>query len=227
MRSVKIFAVVILTTLSSVGVHAAAVSRVVLSNLGSNGLTDTSQNDLNGTTATTLFATGFTTGSVAQTLDSVRLVVASDDSVKTVSLYSSTALPDAVPVSSIATSLGLTVSAKGMYNFLFAGESLAANTTYWIVPGAGLNWYRAMNTLGDIDPTVQNSSGFTFAGVRRSQNSGVDWTVRTQRYTVSIFTTDVTAPPPPPPPPDVIPEPALTTMMCFGGIALIRRRLKK
>lgn len=213
----KFFKIVVFAAMAMVS-SVSAQAAVVLSNMGANGLTDTSGTLSTDITTGGLLASGFTTGSVAQQLDWVSLVVLNNGSAtKTVALYSNNGA--GAPGSSLATSTATTVgSTKGVYTFNFSGNSLTANTQYWILPETGLKWYRGFS---DADPTAQNGSGFTFAGVRRSQDSGGTWAVRSQRYNISVSSSDV------PPPPSAIPEPALTSLLCFGGIALIRRRMKK
>jgi hypothetical protein len=217
MKLFKIVVFAALAMVSSVSVQAA----VVMSNMGAGGLDDTSSNLASDITNSTRFATGFTTGSVAQTLDWVSLVVFNNDSgSKSVSLFSNSA---GSPGVSLATSTGTAVNGKGVYTFNFGpGTNLAANTSYWILPEVGLKWYRATS---DADPTAQNSSGFIYAGAdKRSQDSGATWDDRTQNYTISVSSTDDVGPPPPP---AAVPEPALTSLLCLSGIALIRRRMNK
>ncbi len=212
----KLFKIVVFAAMAMVS-SVSAQAAVVSSNMGANGLTDTSGTLSSDITSGALFASGFTTGSVAQQLDWVSLVVANvGRETKTVALFSDNGA--GAPGSSLGTSTATTVGSKGVYTFNFSGNSLVANTQYWILPETGLKWYREAN---EAAPTAQNGSGFTFAGVRRSTDSGATWAIRTQRYNISVSSSDV------PPPPPAVPEPALTSLLCFGGIALIRRRMKK
>ncbi len=215
MKLFKIVVFAALTMVSGVSLQAA----VVLSNMGANGLTDTSSASGSDLTTSLLFAAGFTTGSVDQQLDRVSLVVSGTGS-KSVRLYSNTGTGvSAVPGSLLSSSVTTTISAtKSVQSFDFTGVTLTANTKYWVLPDTGMKWFR---TVSDLSPTPQNGSGFTFDGMRRSTNNQVSWTSPAQRYTISVSSGDV------PPPPPAIPEPALTSLLCFGGIALIRRRMKK
>ena len=209
MKLFKILAIAAMAIASSVSAQAG----VVLSNMGSNGLTDTS-GFLNGDVLLdTRLASGFTTGSVAQKLDWVSLVGFNNDATqKTVAIFSDNA---GKPGTVFATSALRNVGLKDVYQFDFTGVTLAANTKYWVLPQVGLSWYRETN---DAAPTEQNSSGFTYSGVLRSINSGSSWSTRSDNYTLAISTSDV---------PAAVPEPALTSLLCLSGIALIRRRMKK
>ena len=209
MKLFKILAIAAMAMVSS----ACAQAGVVLSNMGSNGLTDTS-GFLNGDVLLdTRLASGFTTGSVAQKLDWVSLVGFNNDvTQKTVAIFSDNA---GNPGTVFATSAVRNVGTKDVYKFDFTGVTLAANTKYWVLPQVGLSWYRETN---DAAPTEQNSSGFTYSGVLRSIDSGSSWSTRSDNYTLAISTSDV---------PAAVPEPALTSLLCLSGIALIRRRMKK
>jgi len=207
----RIFAIAALAMVSSSSVQAA----VVLSNMGPNGVTDTS--DITNTVITNdaLLAAGFKTGSVAQQLDWVSLVAKSaNPGTKFVQIFSNNA---GNPGSSIASSAGTSVGGKNVYQFNFSGVTLAANTTYWVLPQSGLDWYvEAANAA----PTAQNGSGFTYQGSRYTEEG--DWFASGFNYTLGVSTTSDE-----PPPPGPVPEPALTSLLCLSGIALIRRRMKK
>jgi hypothetical protein len=217
MKLFKIVVFAALAMVSSVSVQAA----VVLSNLGANGLTDNSGDLSTGILSSNLIAAGFTTGSVAQTLDSVSLVVSNTGGNKAVSLFSDIG---GSPGGSLVASASTAVSNKGVYTFNFAGYSLSASTRYWILPEAGMTWYRVGIPVLDNPATEQNGSGFLYNGVKRSTDSGASWIDRTQNYTISVSSTDDVGPPPPP---AAVPEPALTSLLCLSGIALIRRRMNK
>lgn len=219
MKLFKVVMIVSFAVASSFSAQGATISRVVLSNMGSNGLTDTTGSFADTITAAAPIASGFITGSVAQKLDSISLVVDTQAlTSKTVSLYSDNG---GFPGTFINASTPTAVTSKNVYMFSFVNQTLAANTKFWVLPDAGLAWYRTSPTTS---PAEQNGSGFVHAGDLTSANSGESWTTNTRKHAISIFSSDDVGPPPPP---DVIPEPALTTMLCFGGIALIRRRLKK
>jgi hypothetical protein len=207
----RIFAIAALAMASSASVQAA----VVLSNMGSSGLDNTSGTVNVDIIDSGLIASGFETGSVAQQLDWVSIVAENNNpGTMSVQIFSNNA---GNPGSSIATSTGTTVGSKNVYQFNFSGVTLTANTTYWVLPQSGLKWY-VENT--NTAPTAQNGSGFTYEGTRYTEEG--DWYTSGFNYTIAVSTTSDGPPPPAP-----IPEPALTSLLCLSGIALIRRRMKK
>jgi hypothetical protein len=210
MKLFRIFAIAALAMVSSVSAQAG----VVLSNMGAAGTTNTSTNTNTDILASDLLAAGFTTGSTDQILEWVALWTFNNDapSNKTVSIFSDTA---GSPGASVGTSTATNVpGTKGRYQFDFSGVTLTANTKYWVLPEEGLSWYTVQ---GNAAPTAVNGSGFSFDGMRDSFNSGTSWGPLAVNYTLAISTKDVPA----------VPEPALTSLLCLSGIALIRRRMKK
>jgi hypothetical protein len=206
MKLFKILAFAALAMVSTISAQAG----VVYSNMGADGLTDTSSvfNDNADVTSGNLIASGFTTGSGARRLGQVSLVIQALGSPgnKTVSIFSDNG---GSPGSSLFTSNSVFVNGKGVYSFGFADTTvLAANTSYWVLPDTNLTW--AINDDSDV-PTAINGSGYTFLAAKSSINGGSTWSNTDGAFTLSLN----------------VPEPALTSLLCFGGIALIRRRMKK
>lgn len=204
MKLFRIFAIAAMAMLSAVGAQAGVV---IYSNMGADGLTDTSSNDASDITSGSLIASGFTTGSTEKSLGLVSLVgQALNPGNKTVAIFLDNG---GSPGSSYVVSNSTSVSGKGVYTFGFASPIvLAANTKYWILPEPGLTWF--LNDDGDV-PTAQNASGYTFFAAKNSTNGGSTWSTTDSTFTLSL----------------AVPEPALSSLLCFGGIALIRRRMKK
>ena len=189
-----------------------AQAGVVLSNMGANGLTDTSSATNTDILNNNWLAAVFTTGASAQQLDWVSIVGFNNDvGSKTVAIYSDNA---GSPGTLVATSSGTTVTTKNVYQFNFSGTNLTASTSYWVLPEVGLSWYIES---ANAAPTAQNASGFSYLGVKTSIDSGSSWNTSPFNYTLGVSTSDV--------PP--VPEPALTSLVCLGGIAFMRRRMKK
>jgi hypothetical protein len=188
-----------------------AQAGVVLSNMGANGLTDTSGPTNTDILASNWLASGFTTGADALKLDWVSIVGFNNDvGSKTVAIYSDNA---GSPGTLVATSSGTTVTSKDVYQFNFSGTNLAASTSYWVLPQVGLSWYIES---ANAAPTAQNASGFSYLGVKTSTDSGSSWNTSVFNYTVGISAS-----------PAAVPEPAITSLVCVGGIAFMRRRMKK
>jgi hypothetical protein len=212
MKLFKILAIAAMAMVSSVSAQAG----VVLSNMGATGTDNTSTNTNTDIVANDRIAAGFTTGSTDQILDWVALWTFNNDSdiTRTVSIFSDAA---GSPGTVFGTSTATTVpGTKGRYQFDFSGVTLAANTKYWVLPAVDLAWYTVQ---GGAAPTAQNGSGFSFDGMKETFNGGTSWNPLATNYTLAISTSDV--------PPAAIPEPALTSLLCLSGIALIRRRMKK
>lgn len=207
MKLFKILAIAAMAMVSS----ASAQAGVALSNMGAAGTSNTSTNSNTDILPSEFLAAGFTTGSTDQILDWVALWTFNNDpSVnRTVSIFSDAA---GSPGTSFGTSTATNVpGVKGRYQFDFSGVTLTANTKYWVLPAAGLSWYEVQ---GNAAPTAQNGSGFSYDGMKESYDTGATWSPLTKNFTLAISTSEV-------------PEPALTSLLCLSGIALIRRRMKK
>jgi len=211
----RIFAIAATAMLISSSVQAG----VVLSNiLDRNDISETNTNQ----TATARNAMGFTVGPIDLDLKKVSLALLRAESPAaintTVSLYSN----NAGSAGSIIATSGVTPVSdsnpdsvnKNAYDFLFTGVTLLAGQTYFISPDLGvgqLKWY--LSDLGS--PVDVGGSGFSFFGASRiNAGSAGQWiTGGNTAYTMEL---DV-----------IVPEPAITSLLCFSGIALIRRRMKK
>jgi len=221
MKLFKILAIAALAMVSS----ASAQAGVVLSNMGSSG-TDTTDVSTTNTiqTASVRNSAGFTTGAVGFDLSGFNAIL--DSSINptavnvTFAVYSNNG---GVPGTKIAETASQTVAAKQNYSFSFSGPvSLSASTTYWAVieTGVSSSWY-AMNTVAG-DPVAQNSSGFSFVNYKQTNSfdSTRNWGgTDANRYAFAVLGTNQNS--------AVVPEPALTSLLCLGGVALIRRRMKK
>ncbi|MCY3006521.1 MAG: hypothetical protein NTV29_11170 [Planctomycetota bacterium] len=85
MKLFRVFAIAAMAFASSVSAQAGVV---LLSNMGANGLTDTSLSEAADVTSNSLIASGFETGSAVKTLASVSLVAQGTSfGDKTVSIY--------------------------------------------------------------------------------------------------------------------------------------------
>lgn len=219
----KLFGIFAIVALAMISGASAQPGVVVLSNMGADGLTAPGPGPgsaLN--TSSTRYAAGFKTGTAIFSLSgfaayleksnveasSVSFAVYSDSSGSPGSMIGS-----ATPVN--------TVGSLGAVRFNFsAAISLVVGTKYWAVlesSTADVTW---RNTTNLVDPSVRNSSGFTFEGFKRSENfnSSKTWIGSDQPHLgFSVFGTTGGG---------EVPEPALTSLLCLGGVALIRRRMK-
>lgn len=186
---------------------AIAKADVVFGNLGNSGtgnLSATTTDILqSATTAGQVsgLAQGFKTGTSSDflTLESVVLGLFSEVGNRTVSLYSSVA---GVPGTLLATSSPVTVTAQDRYTFGFPSVSLAADTSYWIVPDADVSWYFAVGGAFDI-PAGRNASGYSYVGTAQKtfESSNVWVGGAAPGYSISI---------------NAVPEPATYTMAAAG-----------
>jgi len=220
MKLFKILAIAVLAMVTC----ASAQAGVVLSNLGPTGTNASlvSNTSTNQSSSSRNF-TGFTVGSSAQTLQSINVGLFQIDPPAAVSttleLYSSVG---GLPGSLIATSAPTLVSdsnpnggTKSLFNFTFGANTLNANTSYWVgvtTGTSGLSWYSPTSLA---QPSAVGGSGFVSLGTALSDSSGPR--IEGPALTFALFTSD----------PAPVPEPALTSLLCLSGIALIRRRMKK
>jgi hypothetical protein len=231
MKLFKILAIAALAMVSS----ASAQAGVTLSNLDASGgvtTTSTAQTSLVRTAA------GFRTNStVASTVESFSAWLEAPTST---AINTGFSIYDAVydsgvdgyrPGSTvIASSATQNVDTKGSYTFSFSPSvQLTANTRYFIVAtdgtSNGVSWFTMQNSSsGAVLPSARNSSGYAFIGYRQTGDFNVaspDWLSAAPQANGYSFELTGT------PSVDPVPEPALTSLLCLGGVALIRRRMKK
>jgi hypothetical protein len=214
----KILAIAALAMVSS----ASAQAGVALSNMGLDGMTYSNFDESQNQDANRRTAVGFTVGTSDFAVTKISAGLFASSVSQTMAIYSNVA---GKPGSIVSTSLSTTVGTDDVYSFSFVGQSgnvLTAGQTYWAVldtVGAGSSWYE---TTPNLAPSDVNSLGLlTYVGDLRSTNFGTTrtWANSPESRTFSISGTAV--------PPAAIPEPALTSLLCLSGIALIRRRMKK
>jgi hypothetical protein len=212
-------ATALIAALVGYGSGSPVHAEVVFGNLGPNGtaLLSDSGSDFGPSAASLkVLAQGFTTGtdSAFLTMQSISLGAFYDNVTTqnfTVALYSNGGGNN--PGSLIATSNATPVGAKGTYSFSFTPVTLAASTSYWVVPQFDADWFWYLND-DETQPIAQNSSGFGYLGTRRSNGTiAGTWSNTSQPYTVSIT---------------AVPEPSTyalaATALGLCGIAAARRR---
>ena len=226
MKLFKILAIAAMAMVSSACAQAGVV--VALSNLGPNGLDvskvgSQSQNQ----TSSARTAVGFTTTNPFK-VDSISagMFGATFPSVVN-SRFGIFSNISGVPGALITESALVEVGEDGIYTFSFSGSSntLLSAGSYWALPtvfGGGLAWYRTpgFEFPGTIptDPNAPgNPSGLSYVSTKTTINSGSSWNNDAAR--TFAIRGEVN--------PATVPEPALTSLLCLSGIALIRRRMKK
>ena len=219
MKLFRIFAIAAMAMLAG----ASAQAGVVLSNISNRAdisATNTNQNTGNRN------AMGFTVGPTNVSLDKITLalfqIAPGQEINTTVDLYDNNGgNPGNVLASSAQTGVSDSNPAGGpkkAFDFVFSGVTLTANTTYFVSPnlgGGSLSWYQS--DFGN--PVAVGGSGFTFFGTARNTTaSGGLWVPGGAVHSLEVSVKAEGG---------AVPEPALTSLLCFGGIALIRRRMKK
>lgn len=232
----KLFRTLAIAVLAMVSGASAQAGVVALSNMGELGTGSYQTGDAADQTATSRTAVGFRTGGDSFQLEKIAGVLYGTDtgSVNVVmSVYEdnggtagSAGIPGNLVASSVLTLVG---NGPSVYNFSFTGQpgsTLSANTNYFAmlstVNGA-LTWYAADTGGGPgggyiTDPIAYNASGFMYNGAKRTTNSLANFSGQGTDRLIAIFGTTG---------PAAVPEPALTSLLCLGGVALIRRRMKK
>jgi len=222
MKLFRIFAIAALAMVSSVSAQAGAITGVVLSNLGSDGDTHgalAGSWNINGSTS---LAVGFTTGAADFKLNQFNAAlfgVSSGTVSATITIYeSSSGKPGAFVGSATNPSIGT----DDAHTFDFApagGLTLTANKTYFAVAtttGTSSSWY-----FNGPAPTASAPGGVSYLNTIVTSDNGTSWSPVNPVFN-AFFAIAGT-----PVPPAAVPEPALTSLLCLSGIALIRRRMKK
>ena len=183
-------------------------AEVVFGNLGSNGTGGLSSSFVE-PEPNSLYAVGFNTGN-ATLLTVTKISVGlfwnnSFTAPASIDLYSD---QNGSPHSIIAASGIVNVGGKAVYAFSFSHVQLAPNTSYWIVPDPGLDWY---TSAAGTAPTAQNGSGYIGLGTKRG--SGSSWSTNSET-TLSV---------------SMVPEPGTTGLIVAAAITValgsLRRRL--
>jgi len=222
----KLFRILAVAALAMFAGANAQAGVVLLSNLGSAGTEDadgapTAANMANGNTR---YAVKFTVGSNGGTIDQIRGVFSTNSDpgansvTMTLSLFSDVAGDPGVSLGTSGTA-NLT-NTRANIGFTFGSPlSVTANTTYWIVASNidatyGASWYADFDSM-----TAYNASGFTGSNTSKRNTSFPTggWSNNTGLGFAVLGTVNGGA----------VPEPALTSLLCLGGVALIRRRMKK
>jgi hypothetical protein len=215
MKLLKILAIAVMAMVSSVSAQAGVVLSNAASGVSSSGIDDN--------TGTKRNAVGFTTTD-SFTVDYVRAAIFG------------IANPGVVPIK-----MGIYNDASGVPGTTLITESTATNVgggapppfstftfsdnstrtlsagTYWVIitqNAVDAAWYKPVGTGTPTDPNLP-LSGVTY--VSSLFNEGAGWTVTSNRTFELAGTVGSAA----------VPEPALTSLLCLSGIALIRRRMKK
>ncbi|MFM8188081.1 MAG: PEP-CTERM sorting domain-containing protein, partial [Pirellula sp.] len=156
-----------------------------------------------------------------------------------VAIYASNGSAPSGPAIGVSIEAGVDDSGTGdfadreFYAFDFTTPvTLAANTEYYLAPVNDSNttgafaWYFST----DGDASEANSSGWTFTRINNrspsqtgTNNTGA-WSAGnggavSTAYTAAFVATYSGG--------AAVPEPTMTSLLCLGGIALIRRRMKK
>jgi len=207
MKLFRIFAIAALAMVSSVSAQAG----IVLSNMGSLGNT-ASYDIVANVNSPRLGAMKFTVGNAAFKLDSVTLAIFGgvDSTVQIVNA------DGANPGSTVFASVTQTSSQSNTIDtFSFSNLILDPNTSYFVTLSGPSDSAVAWSTTFDA-PIVYGAGGLTHNGGRYRNGAG-EWS--NNNYYIAYSGSEYTPP--------AVPEPALTSLLCLSGIALIRRRMKK
>ena len=210
MKLFKILAIAAMAMVSSVSAQAGALTNVVLSNMGSDGIT-TALNTSSDITGARLAGSGFTVGASDFYLSKINVGVFGGGNISASIVNSNGGNPGATVFAS--RTLAVTGSAQ-IVTFDFNDFQLTANQSYFVsLKGTnGDSWY-----IKGPQPSVIPPGGLTYTSSRYSTDNGSNWDDAVGNFQIAY--SGSTVPP--------VPEPALTSRLCLSGIALIRRRMKK
>ena len=210
MKLFKILAIAAMAMVSSVSAQAGALTNVVLSNLGSDG-TSAVYNQSTDLTGARLSGSGFTVGASDFYLNAINVAVFGGGDI-TASIVNNNG---GNPGSTVFATRTLTVTdVDQVATFNFNDFQLTANQSYFVTlksTGSSAAWYGR----GSV-PAVFPPGGLTYVSSRFAPN-GTDWDANGLEFQIAYSGSTV----------NPVPEPALTSLLCLSGIALIRRRMKK
>jgi len=210
MKLFKILAIAAMAMVSSVSAQAGALTNVVLSNLGSDG-NSAVYNQSTNLTGARLSGSGFTVGASDFYLNAINVAVFGGGDI-TASIVNNNG---GNPGSTVFATRTLTVTdVDQVATFNFNDFQLTANQSYFVTlksTGTAAAWYGR----GTV-PAVFPPGGLTYVSSRFAPN-GTDWDANGLEFQIAYSGSTV----------NPVPEPALTSLLCLSGIALIRRRMKK
>ena len=210
MKLFRILAIAAMAMVSSVSAQAGALTNVVLSNLGSDG-TSADYNQSTNLTGARLSGSGFTVGASDFYLNAINVAVFGGGDI-TASIVNNNG---GNPGSTVFATRTLAVTAADQVaTFNFNDFQLTANQSYFVTlksTGSAAAWYAR-----DDVPVVLPPGGLTYVSSRFASN-GTNWGNNGLAFEIAYSGSTV----------NPVPEPALTSLLCLSGIALIRRRMKK
>jgi hypothetical protein len=170
-----------LATLAAINVESHGAILSTFGNLGPAGGDeyDNTTNFLIGSsgTANVQIAVGFTPASPDRLLQSAQFWFGGPTNSPTVSVAVVTDNAGSPSNTVVATFSGISsITSETKYSFS-TNTWLTAGTPYWLVvsqttPSSSFSWFA--NNAG-VPPSAQNGSGWTYGGVKRSQNGGTTW----------------------------------------------------
>jgi len=210
MKLFKILAIAAMAMVSSVSAQAGALTNVVLSNLGSDG-NSAVYNQSTNLTGDRLSGSGFAVGASDFYLNAINVAVFGGGDI-TASIVNNNG---GNPGSTVFATRTLTVTdVDQVATFNFNDFQLTANQSYFVTlksTGTAAAWYGR----GTV-PAVFPPGGLTYVSSRFASN-GTNWDDNGLAFEIAYSGSTV----------NPVPEPALTSLLCLSGIALIRRRMKK